>query len=95
MLTLTAIALASGLGVVPAPAGSTIPAPAERARTTLDLMTSRTQARVREQTIRDALDSGVRTFRITMRHRLSDQEALEVAASVPNAASPAPTPVIK
>ena len=87
MLTLSVIALASGLAFSPAPAGSYSPESSvhyERARATLNLMTSEAQERLRAKNIEEALNSGIHTFKMALDQQLSDQSTQEVVVmSVP------------
>jgi len=81
MLTLSVIALASGLTLAPAPAGSynTVSMDRyQRARLTLDQMTAEAQTRLRSRNIEEALNSGIRTFKMALVQQLSAQSAQEV-----------------
>ena len=84
MLTLSVIALASGLALSPAPAGSYTTASMdryERARMTLNQMTSEAQSRLRDKNIEEALNSGIRTFRMALNEQMGVQMTQEIAAA--------------
>ncbi|HYW75550.1 MAG TPA: hypothetical protein VFA48_02855 [Gammaproteobacteria bacterium] len=84
MLTLSAIALASSLAFAPVHTGSYTTASAqryERARLTLDRMTSEAQNRLRNKNIEEALNSGIRTFKMALNEQLDAQIGHEVALS--------------
>lgn len=86
MLTLSVIALASGLALAPAPSDSASIASTtryERARTTLDRMTSEAQVRLRDRAIEDALNSGLRTVRMTVVARQGSEESASLADTRP------------
>ena len=87
MLTLSVIALASGLALSPAPAGSYTTASMDRyarARMTLNRMTSQAQSRLRDKDIEEALNSGIRTFKMALDEQMGAQAAQEVViAPVP------------
>ena len=87
MLTLSVIALASGLALAPAPSGtvSTVSSVrCQRARATLDRMTSEAQVRLRDRAVADALNSGLRTFRMAVVTRQDVEKSASVAdASLP------------
>ncbi len=81
MLTLSVIALASGLAFAPAQAGSYNTASVdryERARLTLNQMTSEAQNRLRDRNIEEALNSGIRTFKMALDQQLSAQSTQQV-----------------
>jgi hypothetical protein len=81
MLTLSVIALASGLAFTPAQPGSYSTESvvrSERARLTLNQMTSVAQNRLRARNIEEALNSGIHTFKMALDQQLSDQTAQEV-----------------
>jgi len=84
MLTLSVIALASGLAFSPVHTGSYNTASAhryERARLTLNRMTAEAQSRLRRKDIEEALNSGIRTFRMALNEQLRAQTDQEVALS--------------
>lgn len=90
MLTMSVIALASGLAFSPAHAGSSTTASVdryERARMTLDQMTSEAQSHLRNKNIEEALNSGIRTFKMSLDRQLSAQTTQTVAV-VPVQGSP-------
>lgn len=84
MLTLSVIALASGLAFSPVHTGSYNTASAQRydrARLTLDRMTAEAQNRLRQKDIEEALNSGIRTFRMALAEQLNARIGQEVAVS--------------
>ena len=84
MLTLSVIALASGLALAPAPAGSYTTASMdryERARMTLNRMTSDAQLRLRGKNIEEALNSGIRTFKMALDEQMGARTTQEVAVT--------------
>ncbi len=87
MLTLSVIALASGLAFSPVQTGSynTVSVDRyERARITLNQMTAEAQNRLRAKNIEEALNSGIHTFKMALEQQLSNQSTQEVVvASVP------------